>query len=37
MEHYVLTDKGDLSNYLGVNIRKNPEGTFQLFQLQLME
>ena len=22
-ENYVLTDKGDLSNYLGVNIKKN--------------
>ena len=26
-KNYVLTDEGDISNYLGVNIKKNSDGT----------
>ena len=28
-EHYDLTDKGDISKYLGVDILKNKDGTFE--------
>ena len=27
-ENHVLTDEGDISNYLGVNTKKNSDGTF---------
>ena len=36
-ENYALTDEGDISNYLGVNIKKNPDGTFELLQSHLVE
>ena len=26
-ENYVFTDEGDISNYLGVSIKKNADGT----------
>ena len=32
-----MTDKGDKSNYLRVNIKKNSDRTFKLFQLHLAE
>ena len=28
-ENYMLKDKGDISNYLGVNIKKNSDGKFK--------
>ena len=28
-ENYVLTDEGDISNYLGVNIKKNSDRRFE--------
>ena len=31
----MLTDEGDILNYLGVNIQKNPGGTFELLQSHL--
>ena len=34
-EDYVLTDEGYISNYLGVNIKKNPDRTFELLQSHL--
>ena len=33
----MLTYEGDISNYLGVNIRKKSDGTFKLSQLHLVE
>ena len=36
-ESYVLKDKGCISNYLGVNIKKNSDGTFELYQSHLVE
>ena len=33
----MLTDEGDISNYLEVNIKKNYDGTFELSQLHLVE
>ena len=36
-ENYVLTDGGDISNYLGVNINKNSDGTFKSSQSHLVE
>ena len=33
----MLTDEGDILNYLGVNTRKNSDGTFELLQLHLVE
>ena len=36
-ENYVLTDEVDISNYLGVNIKKNLDGAFELLQSQLVE
>ena len=29
-ENYLLTDEGDISNYLGVNIKKKLDRTFKL-------
>ena len=31
-ENYVLTDEGDISNYLGFNIKKNSDRAFELLQ-----
>ena len=28
-EDYLLTDEGDILNYLEVNIKKNPDGNFE--------
>ena len=36
-ENYVLTYEGDISNYLGVDIKKNSDGTFELSQSHLVE
>ena len=36
-ENYVLTDEGDISNHLGVKIKKNSDGTFELFKSHLVE
>ena len=36
-ENYVLTDEGDISNYLGVDINKSSYGTFKLSQSYLVE
>ena len=36
-ENYVLTDEGDISNYLGVEIDKSSDGTFKLSQSNLVE
>ena len=33
----MLTDEGDISNYLGVYIKKNSDGTFKLSQSHLVE
>ena len=33
----MLTYEGDISNYLGVNIKKNPYGTLELFQSYFVE
>ena len=33
----MLTDKGDISNYLGVNIKKNSDDTLKLSQSHLVE
>ena len=33
----MLTNKGDISNYLGVNIKKNSDRTFELLQSNLVE
>ena len=33
----MLIDEGCISNYLGVNIKKNSNGTFELLQLHLVE
>ena len=33
----MLTDEGDISNYLGVNIKKYSDGTFKLLQSHLVE
>ena len=33
----MLTDEGDISNYLGFNTKKKSDGTFKLSQLHLME
>ena len=30
-KNYVLTDEGDISNYLGVNIKINPDGILDFF------
>ena len=35
--NYLLTDEGDISNYLGVNIKKTSYGTFELSQSHLVE
>ena len=32
-----LIDEGDISNYLGVNINTNSDGTFELLQYHLEE
>ena len=32
-KNFVLTYEGDISNYLGVSIKKNSNGTFELSQL----
>ena len=29
-ENYMLTDEGDISNYIEVNIKKSTYGTFEL-------
>ena len=36
-ENYVLTDEGDISNYLGVKIKKYSYGTLELSQSHLVE
>ena len=36
-KNYVLTDEGNISNYLGVNIKKNSYGAFELLQSYLVE
>ena len=33
----MLTDEGDISNYLGFNIKKNSDGKFELSQSHLVE
>ena len=33
----MLTDEGDISNYLGVNIKKNSYGNFELSLSHLVE
>ena len=33
----MLTYEGDISNYLGVNIKKNSDGIFELLQYHLVE
>ena len=33
----MLTDEGDISNYLGVNIKKNSDSTFELSQSHMVE
>ena len=33
----MFTDEEDISNYLGVNIKKNSFGTFKLSQLHMVE
>ena len=33
----MLKYEGDISNYLGVNIKKNSNGTFKLSQFHLVE
>ena len=33
----MLTDEGDISNYIGVNTKKNSDGTFELSQSHLVE
>ena len=33
----MLADEGDISNYLGVNIKKNSDGTFEFSQLHLVK
>ena len=33
----MFTDEGDISNYPGVNIKKNLDGTFGLSQSHLMD
>ena len=35
-ENYVLTDEGDISDYIGVNINKNSYETFNLSQSHLV-
>ena len=35
-ESRVLIDEGDISNYLGVSIKKNSYGTFKLLKLHLV-
>ena len=37
LENDVLIDEGDLSNYLGVNIKENSDGTFELSQFHLVK
>ena len=32
-----MTDEGDISNYLGVNIKKNSYGTFKLSQSHMVD
>ena len=32
-----MTDEGNISNYLGVNIKKKSDGTFKLLQSHLVE
>ena len=36
-DNYVLTDERDISNYIGVNIKKKIDGTFELLQSHLVE
>ena len=36
-ENYALTDKGDLSNSIRVNIKKNSYGIFELSQSNLVD
>ena len=35
-ENYVLTNEGDISNYLGINTKINSDGKFELTQSHLM-
>ena len=32
-----MTDEGDISNYLGLNIRNNSDGTFEILQPHFIE
>ena len=36
-ENYVLPEEGDISNYLGVNMKKNLDETFKLSKSHMME
>ena len=36
-KHYMLANKGDISNHLGFSIKKNPDGTLELSQSHLAE
>ena len=36
-ENCVLTDEGDISNYLGVTIKINSDGTIELSQAHLVD
>ena len=36
-ENCVLKDEGDISNYLGVTIKKNSYGTIELSQAHLVD
>ena len=37
LENCVMTDEGDISNYLGVNVKKTSDGTFKLLLSHLVE
>ena len=34
---WIMTDEGDISNYLGLNIRNNSDGTFEILQPHFIE
>ena len=36
-ENYILIDEGDISNYIGVNIKTHSDGAFNLLQSQIVE
>ena len=37
LEGYLMIDEGDISNFIGVNLKKNSDRTFELYQLYLIE